>query len=488
MNATAEHHQRETLERSIPFRNYVALGLGVIVGVGWVVYSGQWLQDGGPMGAMLAFLLGGLLLLPIGMCYAEMTAALPLAGGELSFAYKAFGSLVAFMTAWSLSLEYVAVTPFETIAIGSLMETLIPAMVSDPLYYVGLGSDKERVSLSTILPGLLIGAFLIGVNYKGAKDAAKIQMFVVVALLLCTLVFTSVALIGGDYQNLQPLFATDGEGPASWAGIAAAIISVLVVVPFFMAGFDAIPQAAEEAGTSVPPKKLGYAILLSIVCGSIFYVLIILAVSISMPWQVSSKLPMTSSAVFEAAFGYVWAAKLVIFTALLGLVTTLNGMYVASSRLLFSLGRGGMLPHWFARVHPSHHTPQNALLFVGVISLIGPFIGKFALSPIVNSSSFVFTLSLAVTSAASIRMRKTQPDLARPYRAPTFFLYMGLIISIILLLLMVLPQSPGQLGVLEFKVIIVWMVLGVIAFYWRKSRHPMAKEERDYLILGDYAD
>jgi amino acid transporter len=486
MNVATEHHQRETLERGIPFRNYVALGLGVIVGVGWVVYSGQWLQDGGPMGAMLAFFLGGLLLLPVGMCYAEMTAAMPLAGGELSFAYKAFGSLVAFLTAWALSLTYVATTPFETIAIGSLMETLIPAMTSDPLYYVGMGADKERVSLSTILPGLLIGALLIGINYKGAKDSAKFQMLVVTALLLCTAVFTSVALIDGDYQNLQPLFATNQEGPASWAGIASAIISVLVVVPFFMAGFDAIPQAAEEAGTSVPPKKLGYAILLSIVCGTIFYVLIILAVSVAMPWQVSSKLPMTSSAVFEAAFGYVWAAKLVIFTALLGLITTLNGMYVASSRLLFSLGRGGILPHWFARVHPSHHTPQNALLFVGVISLIGPFIGNFALAPIVNSSSFVFTLSLAVTSAASIYLRKTQPDLARPYRAPTIFLYLGFIISIILLLLMVLPQSSGQLGSLEFKIVIVWMVLGVIAFFWRKSRHPMEKKERDYLILGDY--
>jgi len=397
-------------------------------------------------------------------------------------------SPVAFLTAWGLSLEYVAVTPFETIAIGALVETLIPAITSDALYYVGFGDDKERVAISTILPGLLVGALLVGVNYKGAKDSAKFQMFVVIALLLCTMVFTTVALIGGDYENLKPLFATDQEGPASWAGIASAIISVLVVVPFFMAGFDAIPQAAEEAGTAVPPRQLGYAILLSILCGSIFYVLIILAVSISMPWTVSSKLPMTSSAVFESAFGYIWAAKLVIFTALLGLITTLNGMYVASSRLLFSLGRGGMLPHWFARVHPTHHTPQNALLFVGAISLIGPFIGKFALAPIVNSSSFVFTMSLMVTSAASIRLRCIQPDLARPYRAPTFFLYLGLVVSIVLLLLMVLPQSPGQLGALESKIVIVWMILGLIAFYWRKSRHPIEKEERDYLILGEYAD
>jgi len=486
MNEQPHHSQRETLERSIPFRNYVALGLGVIVGVGWVVYSGQWLQDGGPLGAMLAFLIGGLLLLPIGMCYAEMTAALPLAGGELSFSYKAFGPLVSFLTAWLLSLEYVAVTPFETIAIGSLLETLVPQIMTEPLYYVGFGEEQERVALSTILPGLVVGGFLVWVNWRGAKDSARFQMIVVATLLICTIVFCGVALLRGDPSNLQPLFANQQPGHASMAAIASAIISVLVVVPFFMAGFDAIPQAAEESGTKVPPRQLGLAILISIVCGSIFYVVIILAVSISMPWTESSRLPMTTSAVFEAAFGFVWAAKLVIFAALLGLVSTLNGMYVASSRLLFSLGRGGMLPHWFAGVHPTHHTPQNALLFVGVISLIGPFVGKFALTPIVNTSSFVFTVALAVTCAASIRLRKSASGLDRPYRAPTPVLYAGALISVMLLLLMVLPQSPGQLGGLEFLIVAIWVVAGLIAFLWRQRRHPVSKDERDYLILGDY--
>ena len=484
----SDHSNRETLERSIPFRSFVALGLGVIVGVGWVVYSGQWLQDGGPLGAMLAFLLGGLLLLPVGMCYAEMTAMLPLAGGELSFSYKAFGSLVAFLTAWALALIYVAVTPFETIAIGALLETLTPGIVSDPLYFVGIGLEKERVSLSTILPGLLVGAFLIWVNHRGVKNSARVQAVVVAALIICTLIFTGVALFRGEIANLMPLFAGAGNGPASLAVIVSSIVSVLVVVPFFMAGFDAIPQAAEEAGKAVPPRKLGHAILISIACGAVFYVVIIFAVSISMPWTVSAELPMTSSAVFEAAFGYLWAAKLVIFTALLGLVTTLNGMYVASSRLLFSLGRGGMLPHWFAGVHERHHTPKNALLFVGVISLVGPFIGKFALTPIVNSSSFVFTVGLTVTSAAAIHLRKKAPSLNRPYRAPTVLLYFGLLISIALLLLMLLPQSPGQLGNLEFVIVGLWAIIGIIAFYWRQTRHPLPKDERDYLILGDYTE
>jgi APA family basic amino acid/polyamine antiporter len=478
--------QRESLERSIPFRSYIALGLGIIVGVGWVVYSGQWLQDGGPLGAMLAFLLGGLLLLPVGMCYAEMTSALPLAGGELAFSYKAFGPMTAFLTAWLLSLAYVAITPFETIAIGALLETLIPQIATEPLYHVGFGEEKERVALSTILPGLLVGGFLVWVNWHGAKDSARFQTIIVAAMLACTVVFCSVALLRGDLGNLQPLFAGQVAGPAGAAAAMSAVIAVLVVVPFFMAGFDAIPQAAEESGVKMSPRQLGAAILISIASGAVFYVLIIFAVSMSMPWTESARLPMTTSAVFEAAFGFVWAAKLVIFTALLGLVTTLNGMYVAASRLLFSLGRGGMLPQWFAYVHPEHHTPQNALLFVGVISLAGPFVGKFLLTPIVNTGSFVFMIAVAVTCASAIRLRGSAAALARPYRAPTAALYAGAAVSVALILLMVMPQSPGQLGDLEFLIVTAWFAAGVAGYSWRQRRQPLDRHTRDYLVLGDY--
>ena len=147
--------QRPSLAHAIRFRTYVALGVGVIVGVGWVVYSGEWLLDGGPVGAMLAFLVGGLLLLPIGFCYAEMTAAIPLAGGELCFAYKAFGPRLAFVTAWLLALGYISVAPFETIAMGVMFEALLPQWATDALYVVTVGDRQERVALSTLLPGAL---------------------------------------------------------------------------------------------------------------------------------------------------------------------------------------------------------------------------------------------------------------------------------------------------------------------------------------------
>ena len=480
--------RRETLEHVIKFRTYVALGVGVIVGVGWVVYSGQWLTSGGPAGAMLAFLIGGVLLLPIGMCYAEMTSALPLAGGELSFAYKAFGARLAFMTAWLLALAYTAVAPFETIAMGSMFEALLPGLATETLYSVRIGGDEERVALSTVLPGCAIASLLIWANWHGAKDSARIQMVIVVMMLACTAIFCGAALWQGELANLRPLFANPAGGETSATAVLAAIVSVLVIVPFFMAGFDTIPQAAEEARVGMPLRDLGLAILISIACGSLFYVLIIFSVAIVMPWTEAATLPMTTAAVFESALGYTWAAKLVLFTAFLGLVSTLNGVYVASSRLLFSMGRGGMLPHWFAAVHAEHHTPRNALLFVGAISFAGPFVGKLALSPIVNSSSFAFTVAMTVTCFSAIRLRRTSPRLERPFRAPTAALSAGAFMAVALLVLMLAPGSPGRLGGLETMIVLVWTVAGLLGFLRRTYTHPLEKSEQDYLILGDYQD
>ncbi len=475
--------KRETLDKSISFRSYIAIGLGTIIGIGWVIYAGYWLRDGGPVGAMLAFILCGLFLLPVGKCYAELTAAIPVAGGEAAFAYKAFGPFVSFLTACALALSYIAITPFETIAIGALVEAMFPALISDPLYQVG----GYTIRVSNLLPGIILGALLILLNCRGARSSTGFQTLVLTILALCALVFISVALVKGDLANLTPMFASGG---ASWVAAPASIIPVLVVAPYFMAGFDTIPQAAEEAGVSMAPHRIGVAILACIVLGALFYALIILALGMSStPGQLAAIMQdrdaMPTAEIFRLAFGYEWAAQLVLFAALLGLLTTLNGIYIASSRLLFFLGRGGMLPHWFAKVDARHRMPVNALLFVGAISLLGPPVGRAALVPIVTSGSLAFVAALLLTCLAAVRLRTTYPDMNRPYRTGKSTMYYGIVVSGILVLLMVVPGSPGQLQPLEFAIIGIWMCLGVAGYCLRRSLRDMDSAQQRYLILGE---
>ena len=478
----SSYKQRETLDRVIGFRGYVALGFGVMVGVGWVVYAGQWIEAGGVGGAILAFLLGALLLWPVGRCYAELTSALPLSGGEMAFTYKAFGSFWSFLAAWGLSLNYIAVTPFETIAMGMMTEAILPSIRTETLYEIG----GYRIAWSTIIPGILAAVWVTWLNWKGAKASVLFQTFATVLMLLSSIIFLCVALSRGSPENLAPLFA--GEG-SFWTIVPASIAAVLVVVPFFLTGFDCIPQAAEESGVKMAPRQIGLAILSTIALGATFYSLILLALGYSVPGTIldeilteSEALPMAK--VFRESFGYDWAARLVLFAALLGILSTLNGIFMAATRLLFAQGRGGLLPHWFAELHPVHHTPKNAVLVVGAIALIGPFLGKAALLLIVNCYSLVFSLIIIATSLTLLQLRKTAPELERPYNAGRLSGPASLLVGVFLVLLMAVPGSPGFLGPEEFMTVAVWMAFGAALYAIRQRIERLSDEEQAYMILG----
>lgn len=475
---------RPELDRVVSFRDYVAIGFGVMIGVGWVVYAGHWLQQGGVLGAVLAFLIGGAFFIPVGKCYAELTAALPLSGGEVAFSFKAFGPFMAFVTAWALSLGYVALGPFETIAFGAMVEAIFPGAVTGPLYVIG----GHSVTWSGLVSGLIAGGWVTWLNWRGVRDTVRFQTAVIYALLSCTLAFSVVAFVQGDVANLQPLFAGDGS---LWAIAPASIASVIVVVPFFLAGFDCIPQAAEEAGIRMAPRQLGTAIVTCLVTGVIFYVVVILALGYSASAEDvggiladDGKLPMAE--VFRRTFGYEWAAKLVLIAALLGIASTLNGIFMAATRLLFAQGRGGLLPQWFAELHPVHRTPVNAVLFVGSLALLGPFVGKAGLTLIVTSSSLAFVATILITAVAALSLRRSAPDLPRPYRTSVPTMWSGIAVSLVLVGLMVIPGSPGQMGASEFAVIGLWMAAGLVFYVLRRRGGGLTNAQQARMILGEY--
>ena len=473
-------HERKTLAKAVSFWGYVTIGLGSIIGVGWILVAGEWLNKGGPLGAILGFFLGGLLLTTVGKCYAELTPAIPVAGGEVAFSYKGFGPGIAFMTGWFLAFGYVFLGPFETTSLGWLFELLLPSLKTAPLYSIG-GYD---ISFSSLIPGLAVGIFIIVLNYFGVKNSAKFQLITTGLLFACAIVFTTVAIFKGNLANLRPVFSA-GE---TLKGGLWSTVAILGLVPFFMAGFDTIPQVSEESGEDVEPKKLGKAIIMSIIIGSLFYCVVILAVSSCMPWQESAKLEMPSAGVFQAAFGYVWVTKLVLITGFLGLVTSLNGIYIAATRVLFAAGRGGLMPRWLGEVSEKYKTPKNAIFFAGAIALIGPIIGKAVILPIVAASSLAYMCAWLLTCLATIKLRKTAPDMNRPYRVKNkLTMYAGVVISAALILLIVVPGSSAQLKwPLEYGILAGWMIFGYFGYRWRKSKDDLTKEERDYQILGDY--
>lgn len=472
--------ERRALAKAMGFKDYLGLGVGAIIGVGWVVVAGDWLVRGGPMGAILGFIIGGLLLIFIGLCYAELTPAIPVAGGEVAFSYKAFGVGPSFLTGWFLSLAYIVICPFEAVSIGWLIEYLLPSLKSKALYTVG----NYPVSLLSIITGVVLSLFIIYMNYRGVKASAKFQTISTALIFVCVVAFTFIALAKGSFSNMTPLFAGNGSSLA----IAGSIIAVMGIVPFFYSGFDTIPQGAEESGIKLDPKDLGKAVIVSILIGAAFYGVVILALSLCMPWQETIKYEMPTANAFQAAFGYAWATKLVLFAAFLGLVTSFNGFFFAATRIIFAGGRGGLLPKWLGEVDEKHQTPKNAIILVGGITVISPFIGKSSILPMVNVGSLAFISGWFITCLSCLRLRKTAPHMNRPYKVKhKIYLYLGALIAGLLIIFMIFPGSSAQLKwPLEYIIFAAWIILGYVGYRLRRAKKDMTEEERAYQILGEY--
>ena len=186
--------KRPQLQKGIGKAGLFSLAFGAMIGVGWVTAMGTWLSNAGPVGAIIAFILGGLLMLAIGLCYAEVTAALPLSGGEVAYAYKAYGISPAFIVGWFLVFGYLSVSAFEAISISKVISYLIPSIDYWQLYSI----NNTPIYLSHVaLSGIFVLLISI-VNYSGVKNSARFQVGLTILFIGLTFIFVIAGLLMGD--------------------------------------------------------------------------------------------------------------------------------------------------------------------------------------------------------------------------------------------------------------------------------------------------
>ena len=246
----------------------LVIAFGAMIGWGWVVSSGNWIQKGGVVGAAVAFAIGGVMIFFIGLTYAELTAAMPQCGGEHVFSYKAMGPNGSFICTWAIILGYVSVTCFEACAFPTIITYLWPGFLKGYMYTVA-GFD---IYASWVAVAVLVAFLITLINILGAKTAAVLQTVLTCIIGGAGILLIVASVINGDSGNLQgQMFVGESTG-----SMIQNIIKVAVVTPFFFIGFDVIPQAAEEI--NVPLKKIGKMMILSVVLAVVFYSCVILAV------------------------------------------------------------------------------------------------------------------------------------------------------------------------------------------------------------------
>ena len=363
------------LRRTIGTSQLFTLSFGSIVGAGWVVGVGVWLSHAGPVGTALAFTAGGLMMILVGLCYGEMTAAIPVSGGELAYAYAVFGSRACFAVGWFLALGFVVTTVFEALTSVWLIGSLLPGALG-PVLYHAFGEPMRPGGLVIGLGGTVIITVL---NYFGVRQAVTTQDVLTYIKIGIAVLLVACGLFAGHLSNLRPLFQYDAAGGA-WRGIAA----VLLTVPFWLSGFSLVAQVMEEKAPDTPARRVATMIVLSIIVSTVFYILLTLASAAVTPWPslVSADLPVARA--FEVAFGSVLLARLVLLAALLGTITVWNGCAIAASRMLFALARAHFIGASLERIDPKYRTPTAAIVFVGVATAVGVLLGRTAIGPVIG--------------------------------------------------------------------------------------------------------
>jgi amino acid transporter len=403
---------RPELKRAISGFGFFALAFGSMIGVGWITALGGWFEQAGPVGAIVAFIAGGTLMLIIGLCYAEVTPMLPVTGGEVAYAYKAYGTSKAFIIGWFLAFGYLSVSAFEAISVGLVLSFLFPQVDVFPLYEIA----GSTVYASHLLLALVFTGFITAINYFGVGIASRVQIVLTALFLLCAGLFVVSGISSGELGNLAPYFGDVTLGTGGLGGILA----VFVTVPFWYVGFDTIPQAAEERREDAPLKRLGLYVVLAIIGSTVFYIAIILGAGMAGPWRETVESDLPTAAAFAAAFESQTLVRLVLVAGLIGLLTSWNGFFLAGSRVLFSLGRGRIIHESFGEAHARYGTPARAVLFSGLVTFLSACLGRGAILAFVDVGSFCIALAFLGVSLSLIRLRKAFPDLERTgYQAET---------------------------------------------------------------------
>ena len=458
-------------ERILGRWDILALAFGAMVGWGWVVLAGEQLRLGGTLGASLAFVAGGIAVFLISLTYAELCSAMPMTGGEHVYAYRALGPLGSFVCTWAIVLGYVTVVAFEAVALPTVLDYLVPNYAVGSLWTVA----GWEVKLTWALTGAAGAVFMTWVNYRGISFSAALQKIFVFALALVGLLLIVGSFVTGDAANTQPL-VVDGFG--GW-------MAVLVMIPFLLVGFDVIPQAAEEIDLS--PNAIGKVLLLSVTMAVVWYILILVAVALMLDSTALENTELAPADALAAVVGAGWGGKALVIAGLCGILTSWNAFFVGGSRAIYAMAHSGMLPAFLAKLHPTHKTPVNAILLIGVLSAIAPFFGRSALVWLVDAGGFGIVIAYGLVAVSFLVLRKREPDMPRPYRAPAgqFVGWAAAILSGALAILY-LPGMPSALvWPAEWLIVGLWIALG--ALFWTFARSRVGHDEMVRRLDDDLA-
>lgn len=468
--------EREHLQKTTSPAQIWALALGAMIGWGcFVLPDLHFLPTSGTMGTLSGIFIGALAVCIVALCCGMLIKIYPVAGGTFVYAYAGLGPVAAFVCGWSVVLCYTAAIAANATALVLLFRFLFPGVFSIGYMYTIMGWEIYFGEL--LLISAILSLFAL-CNIRGMSFASGIQLSLSTALVIGVIVlFTgSMTADTSTLSNLEPYFAEDKS-------LLASIFAIFALSPFLFGGFDTIPQAAEEF--NFPPSRSISLMVMAIISGAFLYSMTLVAIAIVKPYpeQLALKSPWLVGDVANDVFGPLGGCILAV-PVITAIFSGINGFFMASTRLLFGMGRSLFLPSWFSHTHKRYHTPVNAILFVWGFVLIAPWLGRPFLGWLTDTMAVSLGISYFMACITAYRLVNQRPDLVSMPMAKTVAI-LGLITSAACLLLLTVPGSPAALSLVAIGVCLLWIVLGIL-FYAKTGRNlrNTPVEEMKTMLFG----
>ena len=444
------------------------LGIGAIIGTGIFVLTGQAAAAHSGPAVVLSMIVAGVASALAAICYAEFASSVPVAGSAYTYGYATLGELVAWVIGWDLVLEYALGA--ATVAVGwsgyvvSLLEDF--GMPFPPLLSAAPGTavvlaDGTTVTALVNLPAIIISALATWLLIIGIRESARVNAVIVVIKVAVVLLIIGLGGVFVSTANWRPFIPdnTGVFGEYGWSGI----LRGAGVIFFAYIGFDAVSTAAQESRN--PQRDMPRGIIGSLVICTVLYVLVSGVMVGLVPYQ-QLGVPAPMAAAVDAArvqaAGTAWQPMLdlmplvVKLGAILGLSSTIIVQMMAQPRIFFAMSRDGLLPAWASRIHPTYRTPHvTTLITGGIVILASGFTSIGVLGELVSIGTL---FAFVIVSVGVIVLRKTRPDLERPFRTP-FVPVLPIASALVSLALMLALPRP------TWERLFIWMALGLVIYF-----------------------
>jgi basic amino acid/polyamine antiporter, APA family len=471
LNSDFNDEERHGLKRHLGSVQLTAIGIGAIIGAGIFVITGQAAADYAGPSVIISFIIAAIICIFAGLCYAELSALIPISGGSYSYSYVSMGEFPAWIVGWTLIAQ--CMLSISTVAVGwsgycvSLLNdfgvTISDNLAHAPIVYSAKSGWEFSGAILNVPAMILIGLVTILISV-GIKAAAHFN-HVMVAVKLCTIaLFILLGISHIDTQNWVPFIPpnTGTFGEFGWSGI----LRGAGLIFFAYIGFDTVSTLAQDA--KKPQKDLPRGILGSLAICTVAYIVTALILTGVVHYNLLGVADPMSVALNAMGPKFFWLSLIVKLAILAGLTTVVLVQSLGQTRIFFAIGKDGLLPRSFSNVNKKTRTPIFASILTGLICLI--IAGLFPVGVLGELVSMTTLLLFAIVCAGVLILRYRHPEIKRPFKVP--FVPVVPILGIVACIAQMCFLPPAT-----WVQLVIWMAIGLIIYFSYSIRKSKIQKE-----------